>query len=57
MVDILQTKTSIIKSQTTETVSNENEINHSQHCKMSFKRYFYVQFYSIVQFLNGLFFM
>lgn len=45
MVDILQTKTSIIKSQTTETVSNENEINHSQHCKMSFiKRYFYLQF-------------
>lgn len=38
MVDILQTKTSIIKSQTTETVSNENEINHSQHCKMSFLR-------------------
>lgn len=44
MVDKLQTKTSIIKSQTTETVSNENEINHSQHCKMSFKRYFYLQF-------------
>lgn len=44
MVDILQTKNSIIKSQTTETVSNENEINHSQHCKMSFKRYFYVPY-------------
>lgn len=44
MVDILQTKTSIIKSQTTETVSNENEINHSQHCKSHLRDIFMYNF-------------